>query len=826
MKRVLSYLLMVVSLSINAETYYVSTTGNDNDNGDITHPWATWQKAFNSAQAGDTVYFRGGIWYPDATLPAPYASQITLIDPTTSHGHSGTYTNPICYFNYPGETPILDCRNVVPVSNWNTGISIYNAEHIKFRGLTVRNVYQTRNYVECGGIGADACANLSFENMSVYNISGYGYKDARNQRYSYTYDSTYFVNCDAYNCLDSLPYNSNHTSGGNLADGFKTYNDTTNHGTCIYYLFQGCRAWNCSDDGFDPSSDGKVVIENCWSFLNGQVDPVVFSERGGNGFKTGGMWQDNGTEVTRIVRNNLAAFNLEDGFFMLEYVDYWRTNGRIYNNTSYKNDYGFANSSNALHPTVLNLYQNNIAYQNISGPVLMPYMDIPESHNTWDGINSFNGYSSTDTVTVTDADFALVDSAQGVAQLMASRKSDHSLPDITFLKLVESSDLIDAGTNVGLPYAGSAPDLGFNEYGLEEAPVIDTSRHLVKYTDDNLMSDGAGNFMVYGGTDTTIPDDTTTPPDPPAGGQIIADHNAVAAFDNIPQNWIDSVKTMWMCYAGESHALGLRTALFELSQTNSTYITYNSNPPAGPTPGYLRLSGRMYGDYSNATGWTESYGEEDWWDNSTAIERTKASLQYAHDQNLKLSAVGFGWCWDATAGNASSGTDATTGNHWYGWSEQGPSGDHAWGIDDADNSASGNSINMDDYLDATQQYINYCATHNIPTKVFFTTGPVDRGASQGSEAMYQGYLKYEHIRNYVLQDETRILFDFADILCYDNGSSTPYTVTWDGHTFPEITPTNLGSMDAGHIGSVGRARLAKAMWWMLARIAGWDGISN
>jgi hypothetical protein len=38
-----------------------------------------------------------------------------------------------------------------------------------------------------------------------------------------------------------------------------------------------------------------------------------------------------------------------------------------------------------------------------------------------------------------------------------------------------------------------------------------------------------------------------------------------------------------------------------------------------------------------------------------------------------------------------------------------------------------------------------------------------------------------------------------------------------------ITSANYGKGDLGHIGSDGALRLAKAMWWMLARIAGWDG---
>ncbi len=36
-------------------------------------------------------------------------------------------------------------------------------------------------------------------------------------------------------------------------------------------------------------------------------------------------------------------------------------------------------------------------------------------------------------------------------------------------------------------------------------------------------------------------------------GQIIADHTVVDLYDDIPANWIDSVKTMVLTIAGESH---------------------------------------------------------------------------------------------------------------------------------------------------------------------------------------------------------------------------------------------------------------------------------
>ncbi|HPM03265.1 MAG TPA: hypothetical protein PK816_14005, partial [Candidatus Cloacimonadota bacterium] len=45
------------------------------------------------------------------------------------------------------------------------------------------------------------------------------------------------------------------------------------------------------------------------------------------------------------------------------------------------------------------------------------------------------------------------------------RNEDGSLPYLPFLRLHESSDLIDRGTDVGYSFNGSAPDLGAYESG-------------------------------------------------------------------------------------------------------------------------------------------------------------------------------------------------------------------------------------------------------------------------------------------------------------------------------------------------------------------------
>ena len=66
---------------------------------------------------------------------------------------------------------------------------------------------------------------------------------------------------------------------------------------------------------------------------------------------------------------------------------------------------------------------------------------------------------------VSEADFAGLDELE----LLAPRQADGSLPVISMLQLVEGSDLVDVGVDVGLPFNGLAPDLGAFEWGLSSS---------------------------------------------------------------------------------------------------------------------------------------------------------------------------------------------------------------------------------------------------------------------------------------------------------------------------------------------------------------------
>jgi hypothetical protein len=315
-------------------------------------------------------------------------------------------------------------------------------------------------------------------------------------------------------------------------------------------------------------------------------------------------------------------------------------------------------------------------------------------------------------------------------------------------------------------------------------------------------------------------------------GPLIVDHTAVAQCQNIPQTYIDVVKCMWLNVPGESHSAAYRTGC-ELLQSQDSRFQVNvteAGDPEGPTDQHLRVSRAVRSDYSS---WEYGYGEANWYTNAPAIQHTKDHLTYCNTNGLPIAALGFGWCWDMTWQNdPGEGIDPVYQVRWAGSSEGGPDGSLRWGLDAADYDLTNNHVCMDTYLDATQQYVDHCQANSYPTKVFFTTGPVDGGGNTGENG-YQRHLKHEHIRSYVTASTGLILFDYADILCWGD-DELEQTTQWTDHggtlrTFQVIHPDSLKDLDGnedssvGHIGANGALRLAKALWWMLVRLAGWDG---
>jgi hypothetical protein len=319
-------------------------------------------------------------------------------------------------------------------------------------------------------------------------------------------------------------------------------------------------------------------------------------------------------------------------------------------------------------------------------------------------------------------------------------------------------------------------------------------------------------------------------------GQIVADHSVVDKYDDIPQQWIDSVKRMWVSVTGASHAEAYRMGCWQLGQEDSRFpaATNWQGEPLPYRSTALRINGSTWGNYDNETGWTYMNGQDDWWTNDIARSRIKNYLQYCHDTGPSLYATIYGWSFDAQFDFPPGGDyDEVYHVRWAGSTRNGPDGNARWGLDSDDYSLTGNRVCMDTYLETVQEYIDYCSSNNIPTKIIYSTGAVDDNGTEGwssGERGYQQFLKWDHIRNFVSTAGDVYLFDYADILSH-NDLNELQTTTWLDNSgtlkeFPIIHPDNLEGGDIGHIGYNGAVRLGKALWWLLARMAGWDGTVN
>ena len=446
------------------------TNSSDIYPGTITQPWATWKKGFESARSGDTVYIRGGVYKP-ADVPLGNYIQISKI--------VGTKANPVCIFAYPGDyesgnIPILDCSLQEPgPTGDNTILSFGWSHHWRFFGLTIRNVYQNELGKPSNGFYGFGTSNFHWENCTMHHIMGRGWiHNSIGDYEGWTEpDSTYFINCDAYNLCDSLSLNgAGLPNGGNNADGIFLILVAANGG---YGLIQGCRAWACSDDGLTCDGDGYIEIKNSWSFNNGYPD-IEYSE--GNAMKYGsfGTSEDSDSLRYRKITNCITANNMHIAYDPNNGLSHSWPRAEIINCVSY-NDYVSAVVQNQTTEIEVNeelmIFQNNVFYK----PTYTPFINGPwlSGNKTYRYIATSNNWQHEEVAAlpwyfvednpnykVTDADFLSLD----WTELMRPRKADGSLPDIEFMKLAPGSDLIDRGTYVGLPYLGSAPDLGYSEY--------------------------------------------------------------------------------------------------------------------------------------------------------------------------------------------------------------------------------------------------------------------------------------------------------------------------------------------------------------------------
>lgn len=469
-------LFLLSAASGFSAVWYVATNGLDANSGASNSPFATIMKAQSAAASGDTVYLRGGTYFLDNSNLTLTNSAWAIVNYMTNSG--------ICYLAYPGELPVFDFSNVRP-SGWRVTAFLVTANNCVFKGFDVVGVQVTIQAGEASNTQSE-CFRVAggnrncFEQLQMHDGMGIGW-------YLTSGASNLVLNCDAYNNrgLDSL-------SLGNI-DGFGAHpSSTSGRGN----VFRGCRAWFNSDDGYDCiNAKAMVTFDHCWAFYNGYFTNFASSTGDANGFKSGGYGVTNGSVPNPVPRHVtefcLAVKNRANGFYANHHV------GGLdwFNNTAYRNGVNYNLLCNLDAQTKTNdvpgfdhVMKNNLGYKGNT--------EVSNLGTTNDV--TFNYFTLS--VTVATNDFLTLDESL----LTAPRQANGNLPYIAFARLTNTSDCLNAGTNLGFAFYAAAPDLGAFELGPTNAPSP-----TVALAGTNLVLTAAGwanmtNYLVAS-TNLTLP---------------------------------------------------------------------------------------------------------------------------------------------------------------------------------------------------------------------------------------------------------------------------------------------------------------------------------
>jgi len=269
----------------SGQSFYVSTLGDDSNDGSLNAPWKTVQYGANQMQAGMTLRIMAGTYTERV--------QITL----DGSGSTGGIT---IMSNGDGSV-ILSGSGITLPQDWGGLLDLTGCRNVTINGITVRNVTGGDN---SAGILVDGSDDITILACTTWNTasSGIGVWGSDNVDID-SCDVGMACNGGEEECITvagsdnfSVTYSSVHDGGGGVIGGegidakdgscngvisnnvvwgldrLGIYVDSWNKSTNTISIYSNL-VYNCDGDGFSAAAESAGVLSNVQFFNNLIADP-------------------------------------------------------------------------------------------------------------------------------------------------------------------------------------------------------------------------------------------------------------------------------------------------------------------------------------------------------------------------------------------------------------------------------------------------------------------------------------------------------------------------------------------------------------------------